>query len=124
MRTFAIEGDQMAPSIFIDESKRTVEISGNSILREPHWFYGNLLKWLIALNLGSSKTRTINIRLNRINESSSKWLALILKKLSGILPAESFEVNWYLASNNERIQAGGQMVSELPGFRVNLVSQN
>ncbi len=124
MRTFSIEGDDSAPTIYIDEARRIVEISGNSVLREPHWFYSNLLKWLIALNMGPNKTKIINIRLERINESSSKWLALILNKLAGILPAESIEVNWFLASTSEKLYAGGRMVSDLPGFRVNLVSQN
>lgn len=124
MRTFSLEGDLTVPSIYMDESKSIIEITGNSTLREPHWFYTNLLKWLIAFNAGSSRTETINIRLDRINESSSKWLVLILKKLSGLLPDSNIHINWILASKNRYSVEGGQMLKDLPGFSVKLVPQN
>ena len=119
MRTFSIEGDHRAPSIYIDEAKSLVEITGNSVLSETQWFYGNVLKWLIAFNLGGSRTQTINIRLEKVNESSSKWIALILSKLSGIISKNNFEINWYLTSNVNKPAHSAKLISDLPGFRVN-----
>ena len=121
MRTFAIEGDSNTPSIFIDEEKSLVEISGYSTLKETNWFYSNLLKWLIAFNLGNSRTKTINIRLKRINESSTKWLNLIFKKLVNLLPSTSFEVNWYMENRNQRLLACCKSFQQLSGLRVNLI---
>lgn len=121
MRTFAIEGDSNAPSILIDEEKSLVEISGYSTLKETNWFYSNLLKWLIAFNLGNSKTETINIRLKRINDSSTKWLNLIFKKLVSLLPSARFEVNWYMENRNQRVLACGKSFQQLSGLRVNLI---
>ena len=121
MRTFAIEGDLSAPSVYMDEEKSLVEISGYSTLKDANWYYCNLLKWLIAFNTGSSKTETINIRLKRINDSSTKWLSLIFKKLLNLLPAASFEINWYLEGQNQRVLASGKSFQQLSGLRVNLI---
>jgi hypothetical protein len=121
MRTFAIEGDSYAPSILIDEEKSLVEISGYSTLKETNWFYSNLLKWLIAFNTGNSKTETINIRLKRINDSSTKWLTLIFKKLVSLLPSARFEINWYMESRNQRVLASGKSFQQLSGLNVNLI---
>ena len=121
MRTFTIEGDSNAPSILIDEEKSLVEISGYSTLKDTNWFYSNLLKWLIAFNIGNSKTETINIRLKRMNDSSTKWLSLIFKKLVNLLPSASFEINWYMESRNHRVLACGKSFQQLAGLRVNLI---
>jgi hypothetical protein len=121
MRTFAIEGDHSAPTILIDEGKSLVEISGNSTLKETNWFYSNLLKWLIAFNSGNSRTETINIRLKRINDSSTKWLYLIFKKLVSLLPSARFEINWYMEGNSQRILASGKLFQQMAGLKVNLI---
>lgn len=121
MRTFAFEGDLYAPSILIDEEKSLVEISGNSTLKETNWYYSNLLKWLIAFNTGNRKTETINIRLNRMNDSSSKWLSLIFRKLVGLIPSASFKINWYMETKNKRILACGKSFQQLSGVKVNLI---
>jgi hypothetical protein len=121
MRTFAIEGDSSTPSILIDEGKSLVEISGYSTLKDTNWFYSNLLKWLLAFNLGNSRTETINIRLKRINDSSTKWLSLIFKKLVNILPSDNIEINWYMEGRNQRVMASGKSFKQLSGLNVNLI---
>ena len=122
MKTFSIEGGEKSPSVFIDESGRVVEISGNSILKETNWFYSNVLKWILAFNTGSRKTEVINIRFERINDSSTKWILLILKKLANLIPASDFEINWYLISNNRRVILSGQILQNQSGYKVNLIS--
>jgi hypothetical protein len=121
MRTFTIEGDEHSPHVFMDEEKSLVEISGYSTLKETNWFYCNLLKWLIAFNTGHSKTKTINIRLRRINDSSVKWLNLIFKKLENLLPSASYEINWYLEGANQRVYTSGKSFQQLSGLKVNLI---
>ena len=56
-------------SYYVNEAESLVEISGISTLTETNWFYSNLLKWLIAFNKGHSHTATINIKLQRMNDS-------------------------------------------------------
>jgi len=122
MKTFSIEGGEKSPSVFIDESGRLVEISGNSTLKDTNWFYSNVLKWILAFNMGSRKTEVINIKFERINDSSTKWILLILKKLANLIPASNFEINWYLISNNRRVILSGQMLQNSSGYKVNLIS--
>ncbi len=121
MRTFEIEGDTNTPSVFFDEENKLVEISGYSTLKDTNWFYSNLLKWLIAFNTGNSKTEVINIRLKRINESSTKWLSLIFKKLLNLLPSANFEINWHVEGQNNRVLASGKTFQQLSGLKVNLI---
>ncbi len=122
MKTFSIERGEKSPSVYIDESGRLVEISGNSTLKDTNWFYSYVLKWILAFNMGSCKTEVINIKFERINDSSTKWILLILKKLANLIPASDFEINWYLISNNRRVILSGQMLQNQSGYRVNLIS--
>ena len=122
MKTFSIERGDKSPAVYIDESGRLVEISGNSTLKDTNWFYSNVLKWILAFNMGSCKTEVINIKIERINDSSTKWLLLILKKLANLIPASEFEINWYLISSNRRVILSGQKLQEQSGYRVNLIS--
>ncbi len=123
MKTFSIEGGEKSPSVLIDESRKVVEISGNSTLKETNWFYSNVLKWILAFNMGGRKTEVINIRLKQINDSSAKWILLILKKLANLIPTTDFEINWYLISNNRRVIAGGRILQSQSDYKVNLVSE-
>ena len=123
MKTFSIEGGEKSPGVLIDESRKVVEISGNSTLKETNWFYSNVLKWILAFNMGGRKTEVINIRLKQMNDSSAKWIFLILKKLANLVPTDDFEINWYLISNNRRVIAGGRILQSQSDYRVNLVSE-
>ncbi len=123
MKTFSIEGGEKSPHVFIDESGRVVEISGNSTLKDTNWFYSNVLKWILAFNLGSCRTEVINIKLKHINDSSVKWIFLILKKLANLIPEAKFEINWHLIGNNRKVRISGQMLQDQSGYQVNLVSE-
>ena len=121
MRTFAIEGSGESPTVFLDEARRVLEISGNSTLKNANWFYSNLLKWMIAFNAGNNRTSTVNIRLNRINDSSVKWLIHILRKLVWLVPGNTIEINWYMAGRSRKLQESARMLESLSGYRVNML---
>lgn len=124
MRTYAIEGSIESPNVILDEAKRLLEISGNSTLKDTNWFYSNLLKWMIAFNSGNSRTETVNIRLQRINDSSARWLTHILSKLIYFVPEPSIEINWYTnEKGSRRITESARMLQEQTGYRVNLLTQ-
>lgn len=123
MRTFAIEGNGKSPEVFLDEKKMLFEISGNSTLKDTNWFYSNLLKWMIAFNSGESKTRTVNIRLHHINDSSAKWLTHIIRKLIYFVPDASLEINWYTKSGSRKLEERVKLLEEQTGYRVNMLTQ-
>lgn len=121
MRTFSIEGGQHSPQVLIDGNKNLVEISGNSTLLESNWFYGNLLKRIIAFNLGDNQIKVINIRLQRMNRSSSKWITLILNQVKNLLPTSNFEINWYFTTNNQNLMNFGQYLKNQSYHKVNIL---
>jgi hypothetical protein len=119
MRTYKIEGGLHSPSVFIDESKNLVEITGNSTLKETNWFYSNVLRWIVAFNSDTATIKVVNIKLNSINAGSSKKLAALLTRLAILFPAH-IVVNWYVEGDNS-VLSSGQMLKNLSGVKVNLI---
>lgn len=108
MITFRIEARKSSPEIFIDKKNHTIDISGSSTLKNTSWFYSKVLKWALAFNLANGESTTINIKLNKIDDSSSKWLLLIMKKLGVIIPGQKVKVNWYYDASNTSMQINGE----------------
>ena len=120
MRTFWIEEGNDSPYVILDESKKLVEITGNSTLKEAHWFYSNLLKWMIGFNSGINRTETVNIKLNRINDSSAKWITLIFGRFIKLFPNTPLEINWEIRSKNARVKEVALVFKNQIGYRVNM----
>ena len=109
MNNYQIEGSTNSPAVIIDGNKGIVDISGSSDFKFAKYFYQNLSRWIHAFNLGSYKTRIINIRLTDINESSARWLQYILEELDknshdSVKPV----INWYYKRNNNLIMTLGE----------------
>ncbi len=64
----------------------------------------------------------INIRLNRINEQSAKWILLVMQKLSIILPEHKFVINWYYRPTNSNMQISGERIKLNSYIPVNLIA--
>jgi hypothetical protein len=121
MRTFSIEGGTDSPQVFIDEMNNSIEISGNSTLKETNWFYPNVLRWIVALNNNSTDKKIVNVKLKRVNDSSSKWLATIFQKLNVYYPSTSYEINWYIDGNSSRASDLVRNLQHQEGMKVNLI---
>ncbi len=122
MLTFKIDAKKTSPEVYIDKSKSVIEIKGNSTLKNTSWFYSNILKWTLAFNADISEQFIINIRLKKINDSSSKWLLLIFTKLAKLLPNKKITINWYYSQDGSSVQISGERLklnSEIP---VNLIA--
>ena len=122
MITFRIEGKFTSPEIVIDKENRIIEISGRSTFNNTSWFYSNVLKWVIAFNRKELTSTTINIRLSKINDSSSKWILLIMRKLSALVPSNSITVNWYYPPHNIDMQINGERLKLNALVPVNLIA--
>ena len=109
MNNYQIEGSTNSPAVVIDGNRGIVDISGSSDFKFAKYFYQNLSRWINAFNIGSKKTRIVNIRLSNINESSAIWLQYTLEQLEK-LPHDSVRpvVNWYYSRNNEFIMTMGE----------------
>lgn len=108
MFSFRIDAKKTSPEIIIDQRNHVINISGSSTLKNTSWFYSNVLKWAIAFNFKGADVITINLRLNKINDSSSKWLLLIMQKMYSIIPEHNINVNWYYESSNSTMQINGE----------------
>ncbi len=108
MYTFRIDGRNSSPEVFIDKQNKIIEISGVSTLKNANWFYSNVMKWAVGFCLKGEGLTVINIRLSRMNTSSSKWILLIVKKISEIMPADAIKINWYYKPEDADIQINGE----------------
>jgi hypothetical protein len=122
MLTFKIEARNSSPEVIIDKTRSLIEISGSSTFKNTSWFYSNVLKWAIAFNQQGATSTTINIRLNKIDDSSSKWILLIMRKLSMLIPGHTITVNWYYQPNNVNIQISGERLKLNSFIPVNLIA--
>jgi hypothetical protein len=122
MLTFKIEGRSSSPEVVIDKARHVIEISGCSTFSNTSWFYSNVLKWAIAFNQQGATSTTINIRLNKINDSSSKWIMLIMRKLSTLMPGHNVIVNWYYQPSNINMQINGERLKLNSFIPVNLIA--
>lgn len=122
MLTFRIDARRYSPEVFIDKENHVIDIKGASTLKNTSWFYSNVLKWVIAFNNSPNKTTQINIRLNKINDSSSKWLTLIMSKLVSIVPNQKITVNWYYEPRNPSIQLSGELLKLNSQIPVNVIA--
>jgi hypothetical protein len=121
MRTFSIEGGTDSPRVFIDEMNNSIEISGNSTLKETNWFYPNVLRWIVALNNTSVDRKIVNVKLKKVNDSSSKWITTIFQKLNRCYPSASYEINWHIDGNNLRASDLVKRLQGQEGMKVNLI---
>jgi hypothetical protein len=121
MRTFTIEKSENSPFVYLDEDKGSIEIRGKSTIKNPYWFYNNLLKWIVAFNLGDNKTKVINIQLSAVNNNSVKWLFIILNKISILTGNEKLIINWYFRENSQIEKKGMEYKSNSP-YHVNLIA--
>ncbi|QQS49663.1 MAG: DUF1987 family protein [Bacteroidota bacterium] len=122
MLTYRIDAKRYSPEVFIDKTNQLIEISGSSTLKNTSWFYSNVMKWVIAFNARSEKFTTINIRLEKINEESVKWITLIMKKLRSLFPDQLITINWYYEKRNVLVQLSGERVKLNAKVPVNLIA--
>jgi hypothetical protein len=122
MLTFRIEARQTSPEVIIDKANHLIEISGSSTFKNTSWFYSNVLKWAIAFNQQGANATTINIKLSKINDSSSKWIMLIMRKMSTLVPGHTIIVNWYYQPANVNMQINGERLKLNSHIPVNLIA--
>ncbi|MBN2348367.1 MAG: SiaC family regulatory phosphoprotein [Bacteroidales bacterium] len=109
MQNFCIEGSKNSPEVSINSLEGIIEIKGVSTFQDPIDFYLDLAKWIYAFNIKKINTRTVNIKLDKVNNGSARWMFLIIKQLEKIdQQTNSIRINWYYSKNNSQIFSIGQ----------------
>lgn len=122
MLTFRIEAKKTSPQVVIDKENHSIDISGSSTFKNTSWFYSNVLKWAIAFNQSGAASTTINLRLNKVNDSSTKWIMLIMRKMATLVPGHKIVVNWYYQPTNIHMQINGERLKLNSLVPVNLIA--
>jgi hypothetical protein len=124
MRMDSTEGKGDSPYVLLDEAGSLPEISGNSTLKDTYWFYGNLLRWMIAFNRGPYKTRMVKIHLKRIINSSLNRITRMFRKRSDSIPVCGVEINRYIGCGSKHLPAIKAAMQVEASYRVNFLAYN
>lgn len=123
MRNFIIEGKANLPSVHINENDGFIEIKGSSAIKNPIDFYLDLVKWIYIFELDSAKTRVVNIRLDAIDNSSDRWMFLVIKQLEKIDSSSARTIiNWFYKMKRSRIYSIGDKYRSSVSLPFNLVA--
>jgi hypothetical protein len=113
MTNFTIEASEHSPEVKINEQMGTIEISGNSTLPNPDKFYKHLAKWVYAFNHAQQTTRRVNIKLEKLDGRSSRWIFYLICQIEHIYEQnqELLEINWICNPANDTIVSKGMEYS-------------
>lgn len=114
--------DGNTPVIKIKSKLKKIEITGRSKMIDPDVFFDNLLKVCENSYHEFKKTLIIDLRLDYLNSSSSKYLYQILAYLQKLAENDGMiQVNWYYEEDDEIILEAGETLQSLFSFDFNLV---
>lgn len=118
-----IKADKNKPYIFLDKKECELTIKGKSYPEHPVEFYRPIEEKLIKfMSKDKCKGLTINLSLEILNSVSSKYIYIILQKISDI---KNVIVNWYYESDDEDMKDEGYVFKEsLPKVSFNIIRVN
>ncbi|MFW6328218.1 MAG: DUF1987 domain-containing protein [Bacteroidota bacterium] len=122
MNALVKEKTHNTPYIHLDPNGE-MYIEGRSILENPADFYQELLDWLDSYSAHLPSKTLLNIKLEYINSSSSKFITAILRYLSDYYQqGHESVVNWHYEKDDESIFELGQNYKNTMYFTINLIS--
>ena len=123
MKNIIIEGKSGSPSLHINEADGFIEIKGTSAIKNPIDFYLNLVKWVYIFNPDSNEIKKFNVRLDTMDNSSARWLFLIIKQMEKIDNASTrIIINWYYKLKNSRMYSFGNKYQSTVRLPFNLIT--
>ena len=123
MKNIIIEGKSGSPSLHINEADGFIEIKGTSKIKNPIDFYLDLVKWIYIFKPDSDEIKKFNIRLDSMDNSSARWLFLIIKQIEKIDDASTCTIiNWYYKLKSSRIYSIGNRYQNTVGLPFNLIT--
>ncbi len=114
MNTLRIKQTSHYPQVILDEKSGVFEISGRSLPEQVTKLYSPILDWLEEYTSTSHKQTTLNISLDYVNSSSTKYLLQILKTLNEYFnKGNKVLINWYFDEYDEDFEEFGNTYAEL-----------
>ncbi|NJM17104.1 MAG: DUF1987 domain-containing protein [Bacteroidales bacterium] len=116
-----IQETSNSPGFEIDAATGKIEIFGKSTLANPIQFYKDLIARFLKYLEAPCRETSINIKLQYVNTSSSKWLFYFLKNVEGKHKSSSiFTINWFYEEDDESIFEAGDIYKSLLQMPFNL----
>ncbi len=115
METYKINGTEDTPSIILDKTTNTFEISGRSLPEDVVTFYKPTIDWLEAFGNAPNNNFSFDFKLEYFNTASSKIILDILMKLDEVAENKgaSITINWHYDKNDDDMQEAGEEYAEL-----------
>lgn len=98
------------PQVIVRERLKKVEIRGCSRMVNPDEFYAELSRTLESYFELFKNTLIIDLNLEYLNTSSSKWLFNSLSMIGGLANGQGLvEINWFYEEDDETIRETGEL---------------
>lgn len=122
MEKISIESTYDTPYIEFDPDGGNLIIEGRLIPEDPGILFDPLLRWLNNYFKDPQKKTVLNVRLEYLNSSSSKYITGILLIMAKHFTAgNDIEVNWYYEDDDETILEMGEHYKEMLEVPIKLI---
>lgn len=121
MEKFTKEGTYRTPVVICDSDLGLIDIRGKSTPENTYSFYQPMAEWIVQYISEPAKETTVNIELEYVNTSSSKWLYSIFKELAKLNTKEDSKliINWFYS--DEDIEEVGKDLASMLNLQMNFV---
>lgn len=120
MEKFIKEATYRTPAVICDADTGGIEIKGKSTPENTYSFYQPLTEWIIQYITAPQPHTNVNIELEYVNTSSSKWLYSIFKELSKLnTDSTKLTINWHYS--DEDIEEVGKDLGSMLNLPMNFI---
>ena len=120
MEKFIKEATYRTPAVICDAETGVIDIRGKSTPENTYSFYQPLTEWIIQYINTPQPETYVNIELEYVNTSSSKWLYSIFKELSKLISdTTKLSITWNYS--DEDIEEVGKDLSSMLNLPMNFV---
>lgn len=122
MKHIDIEGTTKTPQVktALEGDALRIEIKGRSIPEDAKDFYQPLMDLVEEFKQNPSPKMIIDIHFDYMNTSTSKSLAILLKRIEGVEGPEK-EVNWYYEKLDYDLKEAGEDYALIVNIPFNLI---
>lgn len=120
MEKFTREGTYRTPIVNCDASTGVIEIKGKSTPENTYSFYQPLAEWILQYISNPNPVTNVNVELEYINTSSSKWLYSIFKEIAKLnKDGLSLNMRWFYS--DEDIEEVGKDLSSMLNIKMEFI---
>jgi hypothetical protein len=125
MDSLYIKGTNLHPEVNFNSKTGVLELRGRSLPEQVLSLYQPILKWIEDYTSTPKKENTLlNINLDYINSSSSKYLLEILKRLDDFHKrGNKIAVQWFYDEYDEDAEESGEEYKELLTLEFTLIKK-